>query len=130
MQENPERGNFAFATLVACLLGWEMAAQLDMTNQCFGSVGSNRGPATNEYCASSNNKYPGSLLFELTMARQWLKLRSHRTGAACRLGPRRSRCPDIGKSARALRLAFPAALASRWMPGLFPERTDQSKDMP
>ena len=28
------------------------------------------------------------------------------------------------KSARApLRLAFPAALASRWLPGLFPERT-------
>jgi hypothetical protein len=29
------------------------------------------------------------------------------------------------ESARApLRLAFPAALASRWMPGLFPERTE------
>ena len=26
-----------------------------------------------------------------------------------------------------LRLAFPAALASRWMPGLFPERTDEGR---
>ena len=31
----------------------------------------------------------------------------------------------VSESARApLRLAFPAALASRWMPGLFPERTE------
>ncbi|MSP39135.1 MAG: Fic family protein [Deltaproteobacteria bacterium] len=31
----------------------------------------------------------------------------------------------VAESARApLRLAFPAALASRWMPGLFPERTE------
>lgn len=31
----------------------------------------------------------------------------------------------ISESPRApLRLAFPAALASRWMPGLFPEKTD------
>jgi inactivated superfamily I helicase len=30
----------------------------------------------------------------------------------------------ISDSARApLRLVFPAALASRWMPGLFPEKT-------
>jgi hypothetical protein len=26
-----------------------------------------------------------------------------------------------------LRLAFPAALAARWMPGLFPEQTDHSR---
>jgi len=31
--------------------------------------------------------------------------------------------PLVSESSRApLRLAFPAALASRWMPGLFPDR--------
>jgi len=32
----------------------------------------------------------------------------------------------VSESSRApLRLAFPAALASRWMPGLFPEKLDR-----
>ena len=38
-------------------------------------------------------------------------------------GPTRTQRSHFGESARApLHLAFPAALASRWMPGLFPER--------
>ena len=61
-----------------------------------------------------------------TSARRCCRDRRHRrtAGPPRRLGPDRPRRAHVGKHRAPLRLAFPAALASRWMPGLFPEKIE------